>query len=487
MNTSQRSRSDCGFGVRSHRPRAAVVVEAMECRRMLSAALYRITDLGTLGGDYSQGNAINSLGHVAAESALPDGSVHAALFSGTGGLTDLGSLSGDAYGLGINRADQVVGYGDAPGGKFGEHAFVTDAGSLRDLGTLGGPNSHAFAINDGGDIVGDADAPDPNAPGQFFTRPAVWRAGAAAPEPLDGLGGHFGGATAINQGGVIVGYSAVVGDFPPPQAIPDHAFLYDPADGSTTDLGTLPGGINSEAYGVNDRGWVVGTAETPTGPTHAFLYRDGHMSDLGTLAGGQSFASGINNDGLVVGDALVAAGDHHAFLYDGQRMRDLNDLIDPAAGWTLEYATAVNGSGLITGVGTVGGAEHAYLLTPLPPPPRPTVRVTGFSIVNAATGRVVRRLANGDVLSLSELPRRLNVVANIAGPIRPGSVVFGLDARPRHIERAAPYALFGDNRGRYEGGTFARGRHTLTARAFARPDGTNPLGPALTVSFTVVR
>jgi probable HAF family extracellular repeat protein len=414
---------------------------------------------------------------VAVEASVPDGTLHAAVYSFIGGgLTELDTIGSDAHPFGINRSDVVVGYYLLEDFSA-EHAFVRDGDSIRDIGTLGGDNSHAFAINDRGTIVGDAEDEE------FNTVPAVWRAGADEPVALPGLGGPFGGATAINNAGKIVGYSAIEGDFPPPEFVPDHAFLYDPATDTTTDLGTLPGELTSEAFGINSRGWVAGVSGSPTGPSHAFLYRNGQMRDLGTLEGGQSFGAAINDDGLVVGDSLVDAGEHHAFVYD-TAMRDLNDRINPASGWTLEFATGINGAGMITGVGVIDGEEHGFLLTPVRPAPQ--VRVTGFTLVNASNGRVLRRLANGDTLDLATLPRRVNVVATLSGG-RVGSVVFGLDGNGRfHVERAAPFTLFGDVNGRFLGGTFSRGRHTLTARAFGQENGTGPLGPVFSVTFTVV-
>jgi hypothetical protein len=44
---------------------------------------------------------------------------------------------------------------------------------------------------------------------------------------------------------------------------------------------------------------------------------------------------------------------------------DLNVLIDPASGWTLVSAMARNGSGQITGYGTLYGDTRAFLLAPL--------------------------------------------------------------------------------------------------------------------------
>ena len=85
---------------------------------------------------------------------------------------------------------------------------------------------------------------------------------------------------------------------------------------SITDLGTLPGGDESEARGINARGQVVGFSETASGEFHAFLWEDGRMTDLGTLPGGtSSSAFGINSRGQVVGESNTASGERHAVLW----------------------------------------------------------------------------------------------------------------------------------------------------------------------------
>ena len=61
------------------------------------------------------------------------------------------------------------------------------------------------------------------------------------------------------------------------------------ADYIVTDLGTL-GGRTSQAIGISENGLIVGDAETAAGQTHAFLYENGVMQDLGTLGGTGSVA-----------------------------------------------------------------------------------------------------------------------------------------------------------------------------------------------------
>ena len=93
-----------------------------------------------------------------------------------------------------------------------------------------------------------------------------------------------------------------------PASAPAHSL-------TAVDLGTL-GGANSKAFGINPRGDIVGQSETANGETHAFLYRDGTMTDLGTLPGGfESVAYGINPRGDVVGESGTRSGDGHAILW----------------------------------------------------------------------------------------------------------------------------------------------------------------------------
>jgi len=77
-------------------------------------------------------------------------------------------------------------------------------------------------------------------------------------------------------------------------------------------LGTL-GGTESNGYGgVNDKGWVTGDANLSGDQNeHAFLWREGVMTDLGTL-GGLNSSVGFpvkNNTGLIIGSAQTSTVD----------------------------------------------------------------------------------------------------------------------------------------------------------------------------------
>jgi probable HAF family extracellular repeat protein len=83
---------------------------------------------------------------------------------------------------------------------------------------------------------------------------------------------------------------------------------------------------------------------------HAFLWRDGVMTDLGTLSGDVfSFASGMNNMGQVVGQSCDQMGNCRAFLWENGVMTDLNTLIPSGSSLFLISGGDINDRGEIAG------------------------------------------------------------------------------------------------------------------------------------------
>ncbi|MCO5045083.1 MAG: hypothetical protein J5I99_05185 [Verrucomicrobia bacterium] len=216
--------------------------------------------------------------------------------------------------------------------------------SVRDLGTLGGANSRAYAINEQGWVVGEAETKE----------------------------GHL------------------------------RAFLWTP-DIGMRDLGTC-GGDTSRAYAINERGQVAGEAEDEEGRVQPFLwsgegglkdvplpagFREGYVFDLnnfGVLVGGgegdvgtralvwtvdgvsvpealrkrgASLAYAVNDVGDIAGQVeFNPEGDYvsHAFVMGVNGMKTL---IDPDSTEWSSAALALSGAGVAVGYAELSNATHA--------------------------------------------------------------------------------------------------------------------------------
>ena len=68
----------------------------------------------------------------------------------------------------------------------------------------------------------------------------------------------------------------------------------------------------------------------------------------------------------------------------------MNSLIDPALGWSLIYASSINDSGQITGLGQIGGYTHTFLATPVPEPSALLLATVALIPIAAGRTRPVR-------------------------------------------------------------------------------------------------
>lgn len=218
-------------------------------------------------------------------------------------------------------------------------SYALSAYSITNLGTLGGGFSVAWGINSAGQVVGGSPISGSDRSTPFLYSNGVMHSLGTLVRPSGLPSG--GAAMDLNDAGQAVGNISTVGTaFIPPFT---QAFLY--RDGTMTDIGTL-GGPVTQAQGINNGGQVVGDSNrTSNGPPHAFLYSNGAMIDLGNLGGTFSVAYDINNAGQVVGTSHTA-GDaaSHAFLYGGGVMRDLGTL-----GGIYSIALGINDAGQVIG------------------------------------------------------------------------------------------------------------------------------------------
>jgi probable HAF family extracellular repeat protein len=257
-------------------------------------------------------------------------------------LTDLGTLGGsESFAYAINEAGQVIGHSYLAG-DTAQHAFVWDAGVMTDLGTFGGSESFAYDINEAGQVVGTADIAEDD-----FTHAFLWEGGV-----MTDLGNLYSGdsyAGPINEAGQVIVGIDLFGEF-------FHAYVWD--NGVMTFL-TL-GGHNSAATAQNEAGQVIGYADAADFTSeHAFLWDSGVMTDLGTLGGRDSYAIAFNEAGQVVGYSNLA-GDNsaHAFLWEGGVMTDLGTL-----GGSQSVAYDINEAGQVVGYSFLAGdaGYHAFV------------------------------------------------------------------------------------------------------------------------------
>jgi len=157
-------------------------------------------DLGTLGGAMSSAFAINNVGQVVGHSSDASGELHLFLWTGEGGMADLGMLGPIAPQpvgeLSINDLGQIAGRAASSSGDA--HAFVwTAEGGRVDLGTLGGCCSAAIDINDRGQVVGEG------ALASGALHAALWTLELTPPTPVEEISVLTAGVGNAASGGAI--------------------------------------------------------------------------------------------------------------------------------------------------------------------------------------------------------------------------------------------------------------------------------------------
>ena len=106
----------------------------------------------------------------------------------------------------------------------------------------------------------------------------------------------------------------------------------DPYEQTLKDGEWTPLPFAARITGIDGHGTLVGTYASGSGD-HAFVYRDGVLTDLGTLGGANSYANARNRHGVVVGSSLVRlveGGLERGEAHDlpqllEQRVRDLSE------------------------------------------------------------------------------------------------------------------------------------------------------------------
>ncbi len=364
----------------------------------LAAVEYAVVDLGTLGGTSSEAWGVNDLGHAVGWAKDADGRTQAFLWQ-NGTMTGLGFLPGGTASVAcaINNTGGITGYSYVSATNC--HAFLHASNSFVDLGTLGGPSSWGRAINDHGAIAGSSQtnvSPNNNS---FLWRSNQFLSFTSYQYPD---GGHSCDAVGINEMDLLCGTTFIYASGPRWWGFvwSDANTNGTHDSGEMTVLGSLSSSFPiSNAMDINETGQVVGWSTLIYGwyPQHAVMVTASNgqwktpessstnllMRDLGVLSPtNNSWANALNNRSWIVGTADMPSSTNQAFLWREGAMTNLNDLIDPASGWVLTNAVDISEQNIIVGSGLLGGQTRAFMLIGSP---MLTVRGT-----NGAT------LSNGD-------------------------------------------------------------------------------------------
>ena len=328
---------------------------------------YRLIDLGTLPGDVASGALdINDRGQVVGRSGMGGPGCDTLECNGNavlwdkGTITDLGTLPNHDYSeaRAINNQGEIVGLSGLWGS--GNHAVLWDKGTITDLDMLPYDEStSASGINERGQIIGSGGG---GILSNVAPHAVLWDNGTVTDLGIvatwffgDGDRLDFSHAYGINNRGQIVGVSTT--------STGVHAVLWE--NGTVTDLGTLPGHNYSEALGINERGQIMGLSGIwadgcNAGECNAVLWEEGTIIDLGIPMTAWGLPSGINNPGQIVFASfqsyLGGEGFNRPMLWDKGTITDLGALQAPGSG--LGGAFGINDSGQVVGwsVAADGGA-----------------------------------------------------------------------------------------------------------------------------------
>jgi len=373
-----------------------LVAQSISAEGKTTPSLFRIQDLGVVGTNFTQPGqpfVISDSGWVSGGSNVGS-ALHAVLWRG-GQMLDIGNpgLGGNSIAFGVNGQGHAVGEAedteahlstteDFCGFQFFGYStspkpcvpFISNAGKMFRLRTLGGVNGVANQINSYGLIAGYAENtisdPGCSEPQIYEFKPVVWYGDWVYELPTGNQ--KEGVAFSVNDRGQVVGASGSCAPFNPNflfNFLPAHALLWQ--NGDAVDLGNLEGKLNNFAHDINNRGEVVGGSDVTGDVTsHAFLWtpQTKKMQDLGTVAADfWSVALGINDNGQIVGASANADFSVlRAFVRENGVLVDLNGLILGQTNLFLETACSINAKGEIIGLAfdPNTGDIHAYLALP---------------------------------------------------------------------------------------------------------------------------
>ncbi len=262
-------------------------------------------------------------------------------------IKELGTLGGNSsFARAVNNDGQITGNANVPNGRL--HAYLWENGVMQDLGFLqnGVEFSRGFYLNSSGVVTGESDN---NSSKTFIFDPSVGVMTALSglitsnPDNMNIAGGFGAG---INDDNVIVGSMT---RFLQPSGSVVRGFVFD--SGTVRDLGSIDGNTNTfaRAWGISNGGVAVGVSRNINNVSHATRWENGTATDLGSLGGELAFSEAfrLNENGQIVGRSTVTAGvtGQNAVVWENGTIRSLGRL----AGVNFGRANDINEHGFIVG------------------------------------------------------------------------------------------------------------------------------------------
>ena len=280
-------------------------------------------------------------------------------------LSTLGGSSG--VGNSVNNTGWISGGANLTGDTT-EHAALWRNGVITDLGTLGGPDSfvNAPVKNQTGEIAGFAETSTPDPLGEAFCTGLtffgfqdgvtclgfIWQNGVMSPLPPL-AGGNNSQAYGVNNRGQVVGFAengTQDATCTPPQILQFEAVIWEPHKRQIQQLPPLSGDSDGAGAAINDNGEVAGCSGICANVggascLHAVVWKDGSPTNIGGL-GSLNLGTAINNRDQVLGLSLLPDNTtFHSFLWQEGVITDLGTL----PGHPLTFPGGINSKGQVVG------------------------------------------------------------------------------------------------------------------------------------------
>lgn len=257
-------------------PHAAAAQKTVDYPGAAATVVSGINDSGTMVGNYYNSDG-SEHSFVADGQSFTNIDVHGAVWTEAAG---------------INQAGDVVGYYGNVGDKL-MHGFLRTAadGKFSTIDRQGHFNTMPLGINSLGTIVG------------CMHNPGTMHGWVMQNRAFASLSPAYEMYNAINDAGTIVGWY---------YAAPASVRSFVLSGTGQTDI-AYPGSPDTEAYGINAFGAVVGWY-AGAGTSHGFLLENGLFTTIDVAGAKLTHALGINSAGTIVGYFQDASGGYHGFV-----------------------------------------------------------------------------------------------------------------------------------------------------------------------------